>query len=99
MGIYKEEVLKCDLCGHKLYKRDVMINNGSYQKDYINYKFEDKEYDICFNCSGKILDIFILPNIQNEFINYINDFHKKINPLSFRNIKIDFDNISFKVKE
>lgn len=75
----KKELLICDCCGKELYKREVYKNDGSYQKDFI--EIEDKE--VCFNCGGKILEIFFLDQ-KEKIKESIKNFHNKINPLRMK---------------
>ena len=75
----REEIkIECDCCYKEISKREIFKNDGSYQKDYL--KVDNK--DVCFTCAGKILDMFFLETDKEKIKDAINNFAKRIDPLS-----------------
>ena len=43
----------CDICHTTIVKRNVFLNDGSFQED----SFKQGEVDLCFSCAGKVLTL------------------------------------------
>lgn len=70
------EVKHCDMCGKKFTEFDIQEGFGIHHR-YIGYgsKFDESSIDIdlCCECFDKVMEKYILPNLQKGRDHYIKD--------------------------
>ncbi len=89
----KKEIVKCDICEDVLTKRSCVLNDRSYQEDYLTCG----DIDLCFKCAGKIVQfspVFSYDKWKDNIESFKNTF-----PSSFPNSKCFMSDLNMLLKK
>lgn len=78
----------CDCCLSKLYKKELVSNNGKFQEDFVQIDTSI----ICFSCLGKYMYVKSIKNKQSkkDLENIILETRKILDPIGNNKTNFNF---------